>query len=372
MSGYVRAIRKPVKRADAEHYLLIMLLSFAASVILTRIYLQLTGFPQVGRGELHIAHLLWGGLLLFLSSVMVLTWANRWALTLSAVLTGVGVGLFIDEVGKFITKTNDYFYPAAAPIIYAFFLLTVVIYLQVRRRQSEGARSELYHAFEHLSEAIDDDLDLEESADIQVHLERVVAAKDSFPDQAVFAQALLQVLHSNQITLVEHKPNIFERLQAAIRPLEIRYFNRQVHKTILVLGLGGFGIGSLAALAPIVLAMAAPNFLEQIGQQILAAGLVESASGLTWYATRLTLQGIVGLLLLGAALLLLFGRDRRGISLGYFGLLLYLLTVNFLVLYFDQFTTILVTVIQFALFIGVVRFRQRFLDPQPPPIAPHQ
>src|SRR5512143_1373219 len=137
-------VRRGVKRVDAERYLLWMLLSFAGSVVLTRVYLQLTGFPQVGGGDLHIAHLLWGGLLLFISTLLPLTLANRWALRLSAILSGVGVGLFIDEVGKFITKTNDYFYPAAAPIIYSFFLLTVLYYFQVRRHTARDARSELY------------------------------------------------------------------------------------------------------------------------------------------------------------------------------------------------------------------------------------
>ncbi len=372
MSKYMGAIRKPVERADASHYLLVMLLSFAASVILTRIYLQLTGYPQVGSGELHIAHLLWGGLLLFVSTMLMLSLANPWALRTSAILSGVGVGLFIDEVGKFITKTNNYFYPAAAPIIYAFFLLTVAIYLESRRHQSRDARGELYHAFERLSEAIDDDLDVNESADIQLRLRRVIAAKDDYPDQAQLAQALLDLLQANQITLVDHKPSFWEKIGQSIRKFEDKYFQRRAHKTILVIGLGAIGVASLAALLPVMLATTAPNFLEQLGQQIVAAGLVKDPSGLTWYATRLTLQGILGLVLLGSALFLLFGRDRRGIALGYFGLLLYLLTVNLLVLYFDQFTTIVVTLIQFALFIGVIRYRQRFLDPQPAPIAPHQ
>lgn len=372
MSKYIGALRKPVKRADAEWYLLIMLLSFAASVILTRLYLQLTGFPQVGVGELHIAHLLWGGLLLFVSTTLMLSLANPWVLRTSAILSGAGVGLFIDEVGKFITKTNDYFYPAAAPIIYAFFLLTVVLYLQIRRRQSRDARSELYHAFEHLSEAIDDDLDLYESADIQVRLRRVVNAKDDYPDQAKLAQALLDVLGSAQINLVDHKPTYWEKIAKAIRGFENKYFQRRVHKAILVIGLGAFGVASLLALLPALLAFTAPDFLEQISAQIINAGLVKSPSGLTWYATRLTLQGLVGVLLLGSALFLLFGRDQRGISLGYFSLLVYLLSVNLLVLYFDQFTTIVVTLIQFALFTSIIRYRQRFLDPQPLPIAPHQ
>ena len=70
-------VRRGVKRVDAERYLLWMLLSFAGSVVLTRVYLQLTGFPQIGGGDLHIAHLLWGGLLLFISALLMLTLGLR-------------------------------------------------------------------------------------------------------------------------------------------------------------------------------------------------------------------------------------------------------------------------------------------------------
>jgi hypothetical protein len=45
----------------------------------------------------------------------------------AALLSGVGLGLFIDEVGKFITSNNNYFFPLAAPIIYLAFLLTVAV-----------------------------------------------------------------------------------------------------------------------------------------------------------------------------------------------------------------------------------------------------
>ncbi len=121
-----------VRRDSAERYLSVVLLSFAASVSLTRLFLSLTGYPQIGGGELHIAHALWGGLLLFIAALLPLIIANRWVFGTSATLAGIGVGLFIDEVGKFITQRNDYFYPAAAPIIYTFFLLTS------QRRTSQG------------------------------------------------------------------------------------------------------------------------------------------------------------------------------------------------------------------------------------------
>jgi hypothetical protein len=90
--------------------------SIAASVILIRLFLELTGYPHVGNGELHIAHVLWGGLLLFVASLLCLLFANRWAYTAGALSASVGVGLFIDEVGKFITQNNDYFFPAARSV----------------------------------------------------------------------------------------------------------------------------------------------------------------------------------------------------------------------------------------------------------------
>jgi hypothetical protein len=109
--------RTPVRHHHAHIYVLVTLISFSASVILTRLFLTLTGFPQIGNSEPHIAHVLWGGLLLFISAMVMLILVNTWVYYLGAVLAGVGVGLFIDEVGKFITQSNDYFYPLAMPVI---------------------------------------------------------------------------------------------------------------------------------------------------------------------------------------------------------------------------------------------------------------
>ena len=127
MESELRPIRRVVERAHAETYLLISLIAFAASVILTRLFLVITGYPQLGNSVLHIAHALWGGLLLAIAVLLPLILANRWALIMSATLSGLGVGLFVDEVGKFITQANDYFYPPAAPLIYALFLLMVLL-----------------------------------------------------------------------------------------------------------------------------------------------------------------------------------------------------------------------------------------------------
>jgi len=100
MTDYLRPIRKPVEREHAERYVLMMLASFAASVVGTRLFLEITGYPQLGNSELHIAHALWGGLALFIASLLPLVLVNRWVYAVSGVLSGIGVGLFIDEIGE--------------------------------------------------------------------------------------------------------------------------------------------------------------------------------------------------------------------------------------------------------------------------------
>src|SRR3970040_3181863 len=105
---WIGRIRRPVRRGRVERYLLLTLLSFAASVALTRLFLELTGYPQLGNSELHIAHVLWGGLMLFVAALLPLIYANRWVYDAGALLAGIGVGLFIDAVGKLINQSNTY------------------------------------------------------------------------------------------------------------------------------------------------------------------------------------------------------------------------------------------------------------------------
>ncbi len=121
-------------RSDADRYILIAIVSFAISVVGIRWWLQLTGYPRIGGGELHIAHMLWGGLLLVVAGILPQVLVGRWVREASAIALGAGTGLFIDEVGKFITTTNDYFYPAAAPLIYGVLLTFVLAFILLHHR----------------------------------------------------------------------------------------------------------------------------------------------------------------------------------------------------------------------------------------------
>ncbi len=366
MQRFTSHLRRPVRHSGAEQYLLVTLLSFAASVTLTRLFLELTGYPQLGGGDLHIAHALWGGLLLYLASLLPLIFANRWVYLASASLAGFGVGLFIDEVGKFITQSNDYFYPLAAPIVYAFFLFTVMLYQRVRR-PSRSVRAELYGAFDAMEEVLEQDLDPQERDHLAERL-RYVRQRADRPELTRLADALLDFLHCEQLALAPRRPGRLERARQRWQALEQRWLTRQRVRLLLAAGLAGLGVVMLlnTALIAAVSAWLAsarglpPSASTTALSEFLQAAQASFLTGLFRY-TDLVLETLVSLLLIMAAALLLAGKDALGTAFGSLGLLLSLTAVNLLVFYYDQFSGILTASAQLILLSATLYYRHHYL-----------
>jgi hypothetical protein len=352
--------RTLIQRRSAESYLFLMLISFAGSVTVTRLFLQMTGYPKIGNGELHIAHVLWGGLLLFIASLMPLIFANRWMLSLSAALSGIGVGLFIDEVGKFITQTNDYFYPSAAPIIYSFFLLTVLLYIIIRRRQKESVRSDLYFVLEDLEEVLDNDLSARELERMKSRLQHV-SNRTKDENIILLAGDILNFVENKELEIVPEFPTRYQRFGQWLNNIEAKVVTHMRFRAILSGALIALSMWALTFPLTIISRINSPRDLEVILNGLFQNRLVRSPTGLTFFGTRIGLEGSVGLILFIAGIMLAFGKERRAILTAYVGLLISLTIVNILVFYFDQFTTIINAIIQFALLLGVARYRKRFL-----------
>ncbi len=360
MDLQVHRIRTPVRREGAERHVLLSLVSFAATVVLVRLFLQLTGFPQLGNRTLHIAHALWGGLLLFIAALLPLIFANRWTYTAGALLSGIGVGLFIDEVGKFITQNNDYFYPPAAAIIYGFFLLVVIVYLRVRHPPPQNPRAELYRTLDGLTEVLDRDLDPLEYATLETRLQYVVRTGGDH-SLTTLATALLDYLAGINPP-AQPSPDFLQREEGTVQTIERRLIGRRRLKALLIVGLGLFGLLALLRLGILLVVTLAPTSVPHPAITLLAMiGAAQVAKNVFWFLVRLALEGGVGALHLVAAGLLLAGRERRGISLGILSLLASLAVVNLLVFYLDQSQAFLHTLLQIGLLVAAIEYRRQYL-----------
>jgi hypothetical protein len=171
-------IRPPVfvRNLYAETLLEDFFVSAVASVLAIRLYLQVTGFPQIGFGPLHIAHMLWGGLLMLIALVILLAFLDHRTKVIAAVLGGIGFGAFIDELGKFITRDNDYFFQPAAALIYVTFILIFFAIRAISRRRPLSGQECLANVFDIAKQGSLTGLDQEEQANAIKLLETCVSS----------------------------------------------------------------------------------------------------------------------------------------------------------------------------------------------------
>jgi len=352
--------RSPVQRRHAPTYLLITLLSFAFSVTATRIFLNLTGFPKIGNGDLHIAHVLWGGLFLFVASLLPLIFVNQWALDFSALFAGIGVGLFIDEVGKFITSTNNYFFPSAAPIIYAFFLLTVLVYEQVRQQRKRTSREEMYSILEDFAEVLDRDLSEIERKQMISQLEAIIE-KNEYPELVKLAKNLKAVLWRKQNILVPHEPDLIEHIQAVWSKFESHWFTRARMRTTIIIGLLLWAAWATTSQVIMYLATHNTQQVQILLNQFMANNLIRNASGMNWFEAQIILEGFMGIFSLVAVFFFIFKKETIATWIGSLDLVITLVFVNLITFYFDQFSTIAFAAVQFLLLVILLMYRRKYI-----------
>ena len=342
-----------VRREEAAHYYLAAVLSFAASIAGVRLFLQLTDYPQIAGGDLHISHVLWGGLFLFVAAMAPLVLANRRVYILSAVLSGVGIGLFIDEVGKFITKDYNYHYPAAAPIVYIFFLLTLAVYLRLRRPPRHSDYAELVQSLEAIADDLNHPLNAAEWATLKADLVDV-AHTDPSVRQARLAKLLLEYVGQEERPPKKIAPSRRQRMRQAISNwLTETNFRRLLAACLVLLGL-------LTWKNPLETASWTPPALATFLSNLTLGGQVPASDAPELFAMRVALEVAVGALFVISAGLLLWRKKALAVGLGYLALLVEIIMLDIPAFYFEQFSEILTAGFQFVVLLGLLDYRRRY------------
>jgi hypothetical protein len=156
--------QRPVFPRDlvAGRYLDLFIVGGVSAVLAIRFILRITGYPSLGGARFHIAHMLWGGLLMAAALLICLSFLGNRTRLLAALLGGVGFGTFIDEIGKFITRDNNYFYQPSIALIYIMFVLIYLAFRDVQMRRGITREEYLVNAINDLEEAVINDLQPEE------------------------------------------------------------------------------------------------------------------------------------------------------------------------------------------------------------------
>jgi hypothetical protein len=150
-----------MRNLDADEFFESFLIAAVAAILGIRGFLHLSGYPTVGGESLHIAHMLWGGLLMLVALLMLLGFLGKPVKSAAAIIGGAGWGTFIDELGKFLTHDNDYFFEPTFALIYVSFVLMYVAWEALHRR-TLSREDALANALEITLEAVRKDMDAEE------------------------------------------------------------------------------------------------------------------------------------------------------------------------------------------------------------------
>jgi hypothetical protein len=232
-----RIPRFALRSADAGRRLDIFLVCAVGSVIGNRVFLIITGYPQLGNGTLHISHAIWGALMMAVAVVFAISFlapANR---TFIAFIGGCGFGWFIDELGKFITRDVDYFFQPTIALIYIVFIAMYMIFRGIQRRDL-GADEALLNGLEALKAAAIGDLS-------EAHRTEALLLLQSTGADDPLAQQVRGLL-ADQTGLPDPRPNRFERVGHDIRARYLGIAARPWFATVIV------GLFALIALATVV------------------------------------------------------------------------------------------------------------------------
>lgn len=193
------------------------LISSVVTIFVIRFFLKVTDYPQLQGAGLHVAHLLWGGFFMLIALLLLFSFVGRGVLTISSILGGIGFGAFIDELGKFITSDNNYFFQPTVALIYFIFIAIYIASKVINNSRSISQKEYLINSLEMVSDAVLNDLDTDEKKRALTYLKKC----DQENALVISLTAFIKTVDSVPVA----KPSMIVRVKHALSALYFRGAN---------------------------------------------------------------------------------------------------------------------------------------------------
>ena len=245
--------------------------SAVASFLGIRWFLAATGYPRLGSSGIHIAHMLWGGLLMLAALLLLIGFLDRSVSHVAAATAGLGFGTFIDEICKFVTSDNDYFFRPSIALIYGVFVaifLVAKVFVGRRRPTPEEA---LANALDLMSGAPAKGLEPDDRARVAELLGMADPADVRTRSAAAYLAAIPAVAdHDSLVEIVRQRiALLYERIMGAPGA-----DTALVVGVIVYAGLAVLGVGFLAVARPNGTTQSDVTSVAQVGSTIVGALLI--------------------------------------------------------------------------------------------------
>lgn len=318
----------------ASSYVLTAIVFGVLSILGTRLFLQITDYPSIGNEVWHLSHTIWGGIVMCIGMFMAISFYGRRSMRIACAVFGTGMGMFFDEIGKFVTRDNNYFFKPTSMMIYVIFLLLIGVHRLLNRRGSESGVHLFYHVLDRLGDLAENDLDSRE----QKRLVEVVGMlkKRADDELSAFSHELEKAL--TRLVAKPYKPSRTKRL--------VNSFWSKLYQGVLLKK------GVLALLVGISLVFSIASVIDTLWLfsnikdiSIFPYYLGEYAPQDGFEMFMLLVKVLSDLVVAGMFLLAIFNvlRKKYFEGLEYFedGLVVYILLTTIARFYFEQFSAVL-------------------------------
>lgn len=232
-----------IRNISGRDQLELLLVSAISSLLLLRFALHLLGYPSVGGTKYHIAHMLWGGMIMLAAIIINFAFLGIKVQRVVALLGGIGFGIFIDELGKFVTRDANYFFRPAVGLIYAVFVALYLAISYVTREQKLTSEEYQLNALRQVEEVIHNDLSESERL-------RTLALLDQADSRDELANALRVFLANVRVipARVSRYSRWRRKLRAAYKRLWLARSSHRLVRWFFIAETAGFLAAVLAAL----------------------------------------------------------------------------------------------------------------------------